>query len=59
LGLSSNASKEEVKTAYKKLMNEYHPDKVESLGVELRELAQKKSLEINKAYELIKQSGKV
>jgi DnaJ-domain-containing protein 1 len=35
-------------------MTEYHPDKVASLGPELRALAEKKSKEINAAYEFFK-----
>ena len=31
-------------------MSEYHPDKVASLGKEIRELAERKSKEINAAY---------
>ena len=34
----------------RKLASQYHPDKVASLGPELRELAERKSREITQAY---------
>ncbi|MBI5326005.1 MAG: DnaJ domain-containing protein [Ignavibacteriae bacterium] len=56
LGLTSKASNDEIKSGYKQKMKEYHPDRVASLGAELRQLAEKKTQEINKAYELLKKS---
>lgn len=50
LGVSRNASIDEVQTAYKSLIRQYHPDKVASLGEELRTLAERKSKAINVAY---------
>lgn len=50
LDISSSATVEEIRKAYKGQMRKYHPDKVAALGVELRELAEKKSKEINIAY---------
>ncbi|MFP4367953.1 MAG: J domain-containing protein [Candidatus Kapaibacterium sp.] len=50
LGLAKGASKEEIKAAYKKKMTEYHPDKVEHLGEEIRNLAAQKTKEIIAAY---------
>ncbi|MGR2661777.1 DnaJ domain-containing protein [Chromobacterium haemolyticum] len=44
-------SAEELKAAYRARMAEYHPDKVSALGLELRELAERKSKEINAAYQ--------
>jgi hypothetical protein len=54
LGLSGNITKEDIRKAYRKAMTEYHPDKVASLGPELRALAEKKSKEINAAYNFFK-----
>lgn len=51
LGIESNASEKEIKAAYKKLMSQYHPDKVEHLGDELKDKAMEKTLEIKKAYD--------
>lgn len=54
LGLKSNATNEQIKFAYKKLITQYHPDKVANLGSELQELASKKTKEINEAYQTLK-----
>jgi hypothetical protein len=51
LGLSKNASPEEIKHAYRELANKYHPDKVSHLGEEFREIAHRKFKEIRRAYE--------
>jgi DnaJ like chaperone protein len=56
LEISSNSTIEEIKSAYKKKMMEYHPDRVSNLGQELKNLATKKSKEINESFNLIKQS---
>jgi hypothetical protein len=40
-----------LKTNYRKMVNEYHPDKVDKLGIELRNLAAEKTKEINVNYE--------
>ncbi len=50
LGLEPGASEDEIKSAYRKAMAEYHPDKVEHLGPELRALADKKAKAIQKAF---------
>jgi uncharacterized membrane protein YkvA (DUF1232 family) len=50
LAIAPSASADEIRSAYKARMREYHPDKVEHLGVELRELAHRKVLDIQKAY---------
>jgi DnaJ like chaperone protein len=54
LEIKSTAADTEVKAAYRKLVKQYHPDKVSHLGKEFRELAEKKFKEINQAYERIK-----
>ena len=51
LEIEPNASEKEIKTAYKKLISQYHPDKVEHLGDELKDKAMEKTLEIKKAYD--------
>jgi len=44
-------SMEEIHAAYRRLISQYHPDKVEHLGAELKELAARKSQEITVAYQ--------
>lgn len=51
LGVAPNASRDEINLAYKRLMSQYHPDRVATAGPELRELAERKSKEINVAYD--------
>jgi len=54
LGLKYGASVNDIKDAYKKLISQYHPDKVANLGPELQSLAQKKTQDINEAYQYFK-----
>ena len=51
LGVSEWASVEDVTAAWRTRMAQYHPDKVATLGPEIRELAERKAREINQAYE--------
>lgn len=55
LGISESASDVEVKKAYRKLANEYHPDKIIAQGLpeDFQEFAENKFREINEAYETI------
>ena len=53
LGVSSHASKRQVKQAYKEAIKKYHPDKVSHLGEEFSDLANDKFLEIQTAYEIL------
>ena len=50
LGVSKNATKEEIKKTYKEACKKYHPDKVHHLGDEFRKVAEEKMQEINVAY---------
>lgn len=54
LGISSNATDEEIKKAYRKMAVENHPDKVSHLGDDVRKAAEEKFTMINVAYEKIK-----
>ena len=54
LGVPRTASQETIQAAYRARMNEYHPDKVAHLGEELQQLAHRKALEIQRAYEQLR-----
>ena len=58
LGLTSEASDAEIKRAYRKLVSQYHPDKLVSRGLpeEMMEVAKNRVREINTAYDRIKQA---
>ncbi len=61
LGLSADAGDDEVKTAYRRLAREYHPDRLigEGLPQEFIDLATEKQATINDAYDRIRrQRGK-
>ena len=51
LGTSPGADQKEIQAAYRKLANQYHPDKVAHLGEEFHEMAEKRFKEIQKAYD--------
>jgi uncharacterized membrane protein YkvA (DUF1232 family) len=53
LGVSRNASKQEIKSAFRKQAQRYHPDRVSHLGEEFQQLAKEKFQEIQKAYEIL------
>jgi DnaJ like chaperone protein len=54
LGITSSATDDEVKKAYRRMALESHPDKVTHLGEELRKDAEEKFKKIQEAYENIK-----
>ncbi|MBC8174103.1 MAG: TerB family tellurite resistance protein [Candidatus Marinimicrobia bacterium] len=54
LEIDTDASPQEIKRAYRKMANKYHPDKVAHLGDELKHLAEEKFKTINIAYQQIK-----
>jgi DnaJ-domain-containing protein 1 len=51
LEVNSCATPEEIRAAYKLQMSRYHPDKLASLGEELRVVAERKAKEIDQAYQ--------
>lgn len=51
LCVAENSSREEIRKAYRRMIAQYHPDKVEQLGEEIRALAQSKTKQINLAYD--------
>jgi DnaJ like chaperone protein len=58
LGVDRSASDAEVKKAYRKLMNQHHPDKLVSRGMpeEMVQIAQERTVEIRTAYDRITES---
>ena len=51
LEVDESASDQEIQTAYKRQISQYHPDKVARMGIDIRRLAEAKSMAINAAYE--------
>jgi DnaJ like chaperone protein len=56
LGVTAGASPAEIKRAYRKLISQYHPDKLAARGLpeSMRAVAEERSRELNSAYDLIK-----
>jgi hypothetical protein len=50
LQVPQDADAADIRDAYKHLISKYHPDKVDNLGQELKDLAGQKSQEITAAY---------
>ncbi|ABV86195.1 co-chaperone DjlA [Shewanella pealeana] len=56
LGVSESMSDQDIKRAYRKLMNEHHPDKLVAKGLpaEMMEIAKSKAQDIQAAYDRVK-----
>ena len=54
LEISPDASNDEIKRAYRKMANKYHPDKVSHLGKEMQAAAEEKFKALNNAYQQLK-----
>ena len=54
LGVSRNASEDEIKKAYRKLARQYHPD----MNRDNKEQAEEKFKEVSEAYEVLSDAGK-
>lgn len=59
LEISPDATDKEVKSAYRRMANKYHPDKVRGLGPKHLEAAEDRFIEVQKAYEVIKKLRKM
>ena len=53
LGLKEGATKDEIKTAYRKLAKEFHPDKLTGMGEGIINLAKEKFQKIQTSYEYL------
>jgi preprotein translocase subunit Sec63 len=51
LGITDKDSPAKIRTRYRELLTKYHPDKVQHLGIEFQEMAEKKTKAIMEAYE--------
>ena len=58
LGVARDATDEEVEQAWRRRMQEYHPDRVANAAPELRELAERRARESNAAWERIQKQRK-
>ena len=54
LEVEPSATDQEVKKAYRKMANKYHPDKVSHLGEDFQKAANEKFQKVNEAYEKIR-----
>lgn len=54
LGLTPEATQTEVEQAYRRLISQYHPDRMSGVADELRKQAETRAGEINRAYKQIK-----
>ena len=54
LGVSRTATEAEIKKAYRKMAKKYHPDKVASLGEDVKKQAEEKFRQVQDAYESLK-----
>lgn len=50
LGVAQDASRADIVAAYRKLISQYHPDRVADMGPDLRAFAEQRASEINVAY---------
>ena len=53
LGVPRNATAEEIKKAYRKLAQDYHPDKLAGVPPAVKKLAEEKFKDVQEAYEIL------
>lgn len=57
LGVSEDATSEQIRAAFKRKMLENHPDRTGGLDEEFRKLAEKRMKEINSAYDMLRKKA--
>ena len=50
LGVTHDATRDEIVRAYREQLKRYHPDRVADLGPELQEVAHRKTIDLQRAY---------
>ena len=58
LGITKDASEQEIKSAYRKLAMKYHPDRYATASDAEKKMAEGKFKEINHAYEVLSEIGR-
>lgn len=53
LGVKASASEDEIKKAYKRLSNKYHPDKLLGLSADEKDAAAAQLQQVKQAYEVL------
>lgn len=53
LGIERDATAKEIRVAYQRLVKEYHPDRAATLAPEIREIAEKRTRQLNRAYAIL------
>lgn len=56
LEVEKNATVDEIKSAYRRLVKKFHPDKVQHLGEDIKEAAKEKFQQLTEAYDAIMQN---
>tara|TARA_B100002052_G_C15838967_1_gene579202 strand:- start:197 stop:904 length:708 start_codon:yes stop_codon:yes gene_type:complete len=59
LGVSKDSTDMEIKKAYRKMANKYHPDKTAHLGDDFKEISQEKFKSVSEAYNKIKKDRNI
>ena len=59
LGVSKDSTDIEIKKAYRKMANKYHPDKIAHLGDDFKEISQEKFKSVSEAYRKIKKERNI
>lgn len=59
LGITSAASDDEIKSAYRKMAMKYHPDKLSGLGEDVRKAGEEKFRAVKDAYDFLKRERNI